>query len=266
MYNQIINNKDIGIIMAEQIRRTSVAAGKKPASILAQEKLLELFQNGVFKSEETLKESVLAAQFGVTRPAMREALNQAVGWGIVEYKPYCGYKIREFSVYDLLECYEMREAIEPIAAYRLAQVRPPEVLVMLEEYLGKLEKAILANEHEQIVLYDSKFHLSVIEHCGNKSFARMQNISNLAATFYINSPADKFIHTVQNGTSQFLGESFTDQEYKELNIKLTIDMHRKMLQNLQSGNAEEAEKLFRAHAHEQVKNLRNIIVFQGSAS
>jgi len=250
--------------MAVQTRRTSVAPGKKPASILAQEKLLELFQNGIFKSEETLKESVLATQFGVTRPAMREALNQAVGWGIVEYKPYCGYKIRKFSIYDLLECYEMREALEPVAAYRLAQVRPPEILTMLEEYLVKLEKAVLADNKEQGALYDSKFHLSVIEHCGNKSFARMQNISNLAATFYINSPADKFRHIVQNGTSQFLGESFTDQEYKDLNIKLTIDMHRKMLESLQSGNVKEAENLFREHAHIQVANLRDIIVFQGN--
>lgn len=250
--------------MTVKKHRTSVAPGKKPDSILAQEKLLELFQNGVFKSGDTLKETVLAIQLGVTRPAMREALNQAVGWGIVEYKAYCGYKIHEFSIYDLLECYEMREALEPIAAYRLAQMRTPKVLVMLEEYIVKLEKAISANEHKQMALYDSRFHLSVIEYCGNKSFARMQNISNLAATFYINSPADKFRHIVQNGTSQFLGESFTDQEYKELNIKLTVDMHRKMLESLQSGNAKEAEKLFREHAHIQVTSLRDIIVFQGN--
>ncbi len=246
-------------------RRTSVAPGKKPDSILAQEKLLELFQNGVFKSEETLKESVLATQFGVTRPAMREALNQAVGWGIGEYKAYCGYKIRKFSIYDLLECYEMREALEPIAAARIAQTRPPKVLAMLEEYLEKLEKAFMAGEREQAALYDSKFHLSIIENCGNKSFARMQNISNLAATFYSSSRfEDEYRHTVMTETASYLGEDFTDQEYDELGIKLTIDMHQKMLDSLKAGNAEDAEKLFKTHAHTQVENLRKIIVFQGN--
>ena len=250
--------------MSVKKHRTSVKPGKKPDSILAQEKLLELFQNGVFKSGDNLKETVLAPQLGVTRPAMREALNQAVGWGIVEYKPYCGYKIRNFSIYDLLECYEMREALEPVAAWRVAQMRPPKVLAMLEEYLLKLEEAILSGKHEMANLYDSKFHLSVIENCGNRSFTRMQNISNLAATFYINSPTNQYKHLVQNNTSQFLNKEFTDQEYNELNTRLTVDMHRRMLESLKNGNSEEAAKLFREHAHIQVENLRNIIVFQGS--
>ena len=252
--------------MTVKKHRTSVAPGKKPDSILAQEKLLELFQNGVFKSGDTLKETVLAVQLGVTRPAMREALNQAVGWGIVEYKAYCGYKIHEFSIYDLLECYEMREALEPIAAYRLAQMRPPKVLAMLENFIDKLEAAILSGNREQAALYDSKFHLSMIEYCGNKSFARMQSIANLSTTFYFSSEMEQYKHLVKNHTTQFLNDEFTDQEYKELNIKLTIDMHQNMLESLQSGNAKEAEELFREHAHIQVANLRDIIVFQGNTA
>jgi DNA-binding GntR family transcriptional regulator len=242
--------------------KTSVTTGKKPASIIAQEKLLELFLNGVFKSDDTLKESVLATQLKVTRPAMREALNQAVGWGIVEYKPYCGYKVRRFSIYDLLESYEMREAIEPIAAWRLAQTCPPEVTAKLEDYLVKFENAVLAGDSEKAFFYDSKFHISIVEYCGNKSFARMQSIANLSTTFYFGSEIKQYKHLVRNHTNALLNENFTDDEYNELNKKLTIDMHRKMLDSIKMGKAEEAEQLFREHAHIQVENLRNILVFQ----
>ena len=251
--------------MTVKKRRTSVAPGKKPASILAQEKLLELFRDGVFKSGETLKESVLAQQLEVTRPAMREALNQAVGWGVVEYQPYCGYKVRKFSIYDLLECYEMREALEPIAAWRLAQMRPPEVIAKLEEYLEKFEDAVLSGNSERAIFYDSRFHISTIEYCGNKSFARMQSLANLSTTFYFNSEQEGYKHLVKNHTNSLLNEDFTDDEYSALNVKLTVDMHKRMLNSIKTGNAKEAERLFREHAHIQVENLRNIIVFQGGS-
>ena len=31
---------------------------------------------------------------------MREALSQAIGWRLVEYVPYCGYRIRVFTLGD----------------------------------------------------------------------------------------------------------------------------------------------------------------------
>jgi DNA-binding GntR family transcriptional regulator len=244
--------------------KTSTVLNKKPASALAQEKLLRLFQNGAFKSGEALKESVLAQRLEVTRPAMREALNQAMGWGVVEYKPYCGYSVRKFSIYDLLECYEMREALEPIAAWRIAQTRPPAVLGMLENYIDRFEKALELKDYEAANQCDSKFHIGIIEHCGNKSFARMQGLANLTLSFYFSSEINQYRHLVKNHTTQFLNDNFTDQEYSDLNNKMTIEMHREMVNSLKSGNGEKAEELFREHAHIQVENLRNIIVFQGN--
>jgi DNA-binding GntR family transcriptional regulator len=250
--------------MVIQKRKTSVIAGKKPASIIAQEKLLELFQNGAFTSKQTLKESVLATQLGVSRPAMREALNQAIGWGIVEYKPYCGYSVREITIYDLLESFEVREAIEPIAARRIAQVRPVEVLKKLACYVAKMKESMAAGDGTMAGRYDSKFHLTVINNCGNRNFSRMQNISSMITTFYFNSfGKDEFYrHNVPSNTSKFLDEDFTDEEFDYLNKKLTLEMHCKMLHKLQTGDADGAEQDFRKHAKIQVDNIRNIIAFQ----
>jgi DNA-binding GntR family transcriptional regulator len=251
--------------MTVKERKTSVAPGKIPASILAQQKLLELFREGTFKSGETLKESVLAGQLGVTRPAMREALTQAVGWGIVEYIPYCGYKIRDFTIYDLLECYELREALEPIAAWRIAQTRPQKVISQLESYIENFEQAEKEGDRNKVNRYDYQFHLAVIENCGNRCFARMQSMANFATAFFFSSNVGEYRFTVKNHTSQMLGDNYTEIEYNELNSKLTIEMHRRMLNSLKEGHADEAEKLFREHAHIQVENLRNIIVYQGQS-
>ena len=82
-----------------------------PDFISASEQLTRLLFSKELESGYPLKESLLAKQFHVTRPAMREALSQAIGWRLVEYVPYCGYRIRVFTLGDLRDWTELREAI-----------------------------------------------------------------------------------------------------------------------------------------------------------
>ncbi|ALG72955.1 hypothetical protein VY88_14925 [Azospirillum thiophilum] len=59
-----------------------------------------------------LRETELAARFGVSRTPVREALVAAEREGLVTYETNRGYTVRQFTLRDLLESYEMRGLLE----------------------------------------------------------------------------------------------------------------------------------------------------------
>jgi DNA-binding GntR family transcriptional regulator len=240
---------------------------RKPAALKAIQLLIDKLTNGLLESGQALKESVLAKEFDLSRAAVREALNQAVGWGIFEYVPYCGYRVRKFTSQDILEWYEMREAIEPIAARRIARVRPIQVLNELEEHMLKQEKALKENDLSTSRTEDMKFHLTVVRNCGNRRFAHLQNVGYLGAVFFFDhmtsSPAR---YKVAHSTLKHLPKDYTEKDFDAKNVTLTIAKHREMFEAIKGGDTDKAEALFKEHANNQVRNLENIIMYYGHLS
>jgi len=235
---------------------------RQPAGIIALEMLIQRLINGEFAMGQAIRETCIAKEMGLSRNAVREALNQIVGWDVFEYIPYCGYRMRVFSIRDFLEWNEMREAIEPLAARRLARLRPINVIKMLEQYLDEFEKAIISNSEEKRRRADFKFHLTVVENCGNRCFSHMRNICYMVVLFFYDSTLQSELrYIVENQTSKCLPKHFSPQEFESLNMDLTVEMHRKMLEYIKNGNAEEAESCFRTHTANQVRNLENIIMY-----
>ncbi len=235
---------------------------KQPAGIIALGLLIEKLKRGEFQAGQPIRESVLAEEFGLSRNAVREALNQIVGWDIFEYIPYCGYRLRKFTLNDFLEWYEMREAIEPIAARRLALLRPPEVIRKLEGYLEEFEAEAASENYDgrKLTGIDMNFHLTVVENCGNRRFCHMQTIGYFIVLFFCNKAgSSKLVLHVQNSTNQFLPPGFTEKDYFDLNLKLTMERHRALFEHIKNGREAEAERGFREHTSVQVRNLKNII-------
>src|ERR671937_1334313 len=72
--------------------------------------------NGEIASGERLRQESLAAEFGVSRTPVREALRQLQAAGIVELQPNRGAVVRGPSVRDIREAYEVRAELEGLAA------------------------------------------------------------------------------------------------------------------------------------------------------
>ena len=222
---------------------------------------------GELKSGESLKESALAKEFNVNRAAVREALKKIEGWGIISYKPYCGYKIRVFCTQELLEWYELREALEPIAARRLAKVRPANVIQRLEKYLQASEKAVKSKDFINAKKMDMNFHLDIINSCKNKCFVHMQNIYGIAALFLLDQISTlKSLNEMIDTTPEHLSWEFTAEEFAALNSQSTVEQHWEMLNAIKNGDAVFAEKLFRLHSGKLVHNMENIILYYGNLS
>jgi len=240
------------------------STANEPAMVAALQKLTKEMVAGRLKSGQALKESVLAKKYGLSRNAIREALNQIVGWGLFEYIPYRGYRIKKFTIYNLLQWDQLREAIEPIAARCLAKKCPQKISKKLKKYCEDMEEAYLNMDRVAFGKADYLFHLCVVEHCGNDYFSQLQTISNLSASFYFGKSileVNQEVNQEAHNFSEFRYdlEHFNKEDDSARLFAATMDAHRKMSEAIFSGDAEGAEEMFRHHARCQVKIVERYI-------
>jgi len=76
--------------------------------------------DGTLEPGRRLVEADLALDIKVSRTPVREALQRLGADGLVELLPHRGARVREWTVDDLREIYELRAALEPLAADRAA--------------------------------------------------------------------------------------------------------------------------------------------------
>ena len=77
---------------------------------------------GEFQAGSALREEELAAQFHVSRHAIREALRMLVADGIAEYSSFKGVRVPRVSAQDVREIYAARRVVECSAVERNGQV------------------------------------------------------------------------------------------------------------------------------------------------
>jgi DNA-binding GntR family transcriptional regulator len=115
-----------------------------------------------------LQESALAAQLGVSRAPVREALGRLATEGLVVVRPRRGAVVRELSKDDFLEAYQVREALEAMAA-RLATFRlDTEELTRLEQLTSTMEKHAEQDEVDAFFEANAAFHAALVDASGNR--------------------------------------------------------------------------------------------------
>ncbi len=70
---------------------------------------------GIICGGERLSEVALAKRYGISRIPIREALRIVEGQGLVEIHPFTGAFVSELSVDDVVDIFEIHEALESIA-------------------------------------------------------------------------------------------------------------------------------------------------------
>jgi DNA-binding GntR family transcriptional regulator len=89
-----------------------------------------------------LRQEALAAQFGVSRTPVREALRQLAATGLVELLPNRGAIVRGPSARELREAYEVRAELEGLAAELAAARISDRDLVRLREAQALFRKSV----------------------------------------------------------------------------------------------------------------------------
>lgn len=122
---------------------------------------------GTFKPRERLIERNLAAQFGVSRTPIREALHKLAAMGMVRIIPNQGAMVADFSLQDIESLYFVRLHLEKLAG-RLAcsKVTKEEINTLVTLNQG-LKKAMAWDDFSKMVEKDQQFHLTLVRFSKN---------------------------------------------------------------------------------------------------
>jgi DNA-binding GntR family transcriptional regulator len=87
---------------------------------------------------ERLGEIEIAAELGLSRTPVREALRRLGSEGLVEVLPNRGARVRTWTAQDLEESYELRAVLEGLAARRAAARVEPAVLAEMDDLAERM--------------------------------------------------------------------------------------------------------------------------------
>ncbi|MFW6689689.1 GntR family transcriptional regulator [Streptomyces sp. MAR4 CNX-425] len=117
---------------------------------------------------QPLVEADLAAQFGVSKTPVREALKTLAGSGLVVMSQYKGVTVRTVDATMAREVYDVRLLLEPEALRRTVALR-----ASLQAAADALELAEAAPDAAERSLANRDFHRALYLPCGNPLLSRM---------------------------------------------------------------------------------------------
>ena len=123
---------------------------------------------GRLKPRERLTEDALMARFKVKRHIVRQALAELETMGIVIREPYRGAMVRDFSVEEVEEVYQLRIRLQEWAAEQIPLPADDALVAELEELHERYQLTPEANDPRLAYLLDNEFHQIVYGACGNR--------------------------------------------------------------------------------------------------
>ncbi len=139
---------------------------------------------GRFTAGTLISESQIAEELGISRTPVGEAIRALASEGWVEQQPRRGTVVRSFSRREIIELYELREALETFAAAKVAVLVPGTVLSRLERYseemhglAGHLKETgastLEGAELKRFLAADMAFHLLIVRTAGNARIMKL---------------------------------------------------------------------------------------------
>lgn len=156
---------------------------RKRATDEVYETLREAILNRMFKPGERLQVDEIADRLGVSLTPVRHAVQQLGTEGLIEIRPRSGTFVATLSVEDIEATFEVRVALECLAAEKAIERIRPADLARLHELLTVLGAPVTSEEalrrHEKA---NSELHLLLIEAAGNRRLAEIYHGLNAHLT------------------------------------------------------------------------------------
>ena len=151
---------------------------QKPISQQVYEELRDRITQGRLQPGDRLNEARLAQDMRISRAPVREAVQRLRQEGLVTIKPRHGPVVTEITAADATHLYQIRCALEELAVDLMLKRESAQGLRDLEDAVGAMNQASLANDLAQVVEQDVRFHEALCELSGNPLLIRIyQTIS-----------------------------------------------------------------------------------------
>ncbi len=135
----------------------NVPLRKKVADVLR-----EAILSGELKPGDAIIETTLAAQLGVSRAPLREAMRSLSKDGLIETVPYRGTTVKTLSHKDIEEIYSLRGLHESFALKRIIERDRPSDVKILEHICINMQKAAKKQDFKTLNQEDDRFHRQLI--------------------------------------------------------------------------------------------------------
>ncbi|WP_433676799.1 GntR family transcriptional regulator [Microbacterium gorillae] len=146
---------------------------REPESVRVTTWLRDAILDGERPPGSRLIERDLAAEFGVSRIPVRDALKQLVTEGLVEPRPNTWAIVREFTDADLADLDEVRAVLDPLAFRLAAERHRRDGLERLEAALAQEQEGARSGEPVASRRAAADFHEIVTELSENRLLGEM---------------------------------------------------------------------------------------------
>ncbi len=192
-------------------------------------RLKSMILSNELSSGAKLKQEHIATLFGVSRMPLHRAFQMLENEMLIESIPRRGYFVTKVGIDQLIDSFECREALEGMAARRAARNITKNEL----NYLKSLFEKFIDTDNINIPDYlesDQEFHDMIMKISGNKVITRLEFLGH------------NTIRTFRGGMLRQPQESLPE--------------HMAIIEALEEGDGELAEKLVREHTRKTMELLK----------
>jgi DNA-binding GntR family transcriptional regulator len=173
------------------------AAKQKPEQglpLTIAEELKHLIYTGEIQPGERLNEAALALRMGTSRGPIREAIRILAGSGIVTAVINKGVFVREISVREMLEIYDLRALVFGFAAQRATAHITDDHRREFERLLAQMDEACEAGDGNRYYDLNLEFHALILQLSNNRrahqAYIDYANELHLFRRKYFNAPGN----------------------------------------------------------------------------
>lgn len=188
------------------------------------ERLQQLIYSGEIAPGERLNEAALALRMGTSRGPVREAIRMLTGIGLVIAQPNRGVFVKQISVREMAEIYELRALLLGFAARQAAEHLADADRAEFEQLLAGMDAACDADDGQRYYVLNLRFHELLMAQCQNRRACRAYEDHVKELHLYRRRYFDS-----------------------TLNMRRSNGEHRRIFEAIAEGAADRADKLARAH-------------------
>lgn len=152
-------------------------------TMLVQKEIERMIVGGELGAGAKLSENSIAVQLGVSRGPVREALRGLEQTGLVRVEKNRGVFVRQPSLEEADEIYELRATFDQMAGRKLAASITAEQLKELRALIERMAKAAARDDPDAYHPLNLAFHDALVEYAGNRkmlhTYRRLVNELNL---------------------------------------------------------------------------------------
>ena len=142
-------------------------------TVLVQRELERMILGGEIAVGEKLNEVALSASLGVSRGPLRESFRALEETGLVRIEKNRGVFVRELSVDEADDIYEIRATFDQMAGRKLAQTITPEQMAAMRSLLDAMDEATRAGDLERYHPLNLSFHDTLVGYANNPKLLQM---------------------------------------------------------------------------------------------